>query len=104
MSTYRAASPYGGLSFDFESYEAEVEKGKQRVIIVLIMNMIFVSVDIVVNQLMLAQQTRLIVKLMQTPAMISPCQMQSKRSSKCRQSLNLPPMRSICCSVSLSFI
>ena len=69
MSTYRAASPYGGLSFDFESYEAEVEKGKQRVIIALIMNMILVLVNIVVNQLMLAQQTGLVVKLMQTPAM-----------------------------------
>lgn len=71
MSTYRAASPYGGLSFDFESYEAEVEKGKQRVIIALIMNMILVLVNIVVNQLMLAQQTTLIVKLMQTPAMMA---------------------------------
>ena len=60
MSATQAANPYSALNFDFESYEMEVERGRRRIIFVLLLNMILVIVNIVSNQLALAKQTQLI--------------------------------------------
>ena len=66
MNAYQAANSYNALNFDFESYEMEVEKGRQKIVLVLLLNMLIVIVNIITNQITLSRQTELIGTFVRT--------------------------------------
>lgn len=63
MNVPHAANPYNALNFDFESYEMEVERGRRRIVLVLLLNMAIVVTNVISNQLTLEKQTQAVETL-----------------------------------------